>query len=408
MAPAQARNPGYKKWMSAIRKARNLLGSNLSHEWEPSILHKHCTSKFNQATGWCGSQNHVITQLLNLNCYLKEGNQLELLKSSKTALEQLNMLYTDIDEFFKSQAGFSRENPTVAYTAGCSKKEDAMVIRAATISLKKHIGLHGWKPQRSGMLSAPSSLDKPQQKQVKKKAAKTSTTKPAQKSNAKPSPRPATSTNISNSFNDSSGSFMTHYVQYSDVLLRTAVQNSSPRKMLSPNLQNTASAITLDGEKEPVIVHKYKPTVTKQEPRDDLVISFHDQSHSSSLPSLSDVSFRQWKQQTPPYLQAQSKAKTGVTKQDPNPLIAPRRPQDELDFGDRIDQALLKIDKWAENWLSGKYKDHSQEEQDLAWQSFEFCLRMPDILDAGVRDVEEVEETIVQIKQEEDTMELDE
>ncbi|KAK5071694.1 hypothetical protein LTR51_006175 [Lithohypha guttulata] len=350
--------------------------------------------------------NHVVTQLLILNYYFKHGDCLEVPDPSNTGLEQLDMLYRSIGRFYRSQAGFSRKNRTASYKAGYSTRRDAMVVRAATSSVKNHVGSQEWKSQQSKTTTAASSIDKHQRKQVKKKAAKTSTTKPPQKSNAKPSPSPATSTIITNSFNDNSGSFMTHYVQYSDVLLRTAVQNSSPLTTLSPNLQNTADAITLECGKEPVIVHKHKPTATKQEPRNDLITTLHDKPYSSSLHSLSNMSFRQWKQQTPPYLQVQPEVNTEDTKQDPNTLIAPRRPQDEPDFGDRIDQALLKIDRWAENWLSGKYKDHSQEEQDLAWQSFEFCLRMPDILDADMRDAEEVEETVVEIKREEDTTKL--
>lgn len=59
----------------------------------------------------------------------------------------------------------------------------------------------------------------------------------------------------------------------------------------------------------------------------------------------------------------------------PHPLQTERKP---LDFGNRIEQALLKIDKWADSWLAG-----AMPPTDLAWASFEFCLSMPDVLAEG-------------------------
>lgn len=57
---------------------------------------------------------------------------------------------------------------------------------------------------------------------------------------------------------------------------------------------------------------------------------------------------------------------------------SPQRKRDPLDFGNRIEQALLKMDKWADAWLSG-----AMPQTDLAWDSFEFCLCMPDVLEDG-------------------------
>jgi len=60
------------------------------------------------------------------------------------------------------------------------------------------------------------------------------------------------------------------------------------------------------------------------------------------------------------------------------PPLPPQPKREPPDFGNRIEQALLKIDKWADAWLSG-----AMPQTDLAWDSFEFCLCMPDILEDG-------------------------
>lgn len=60
--------------------------------------------------------------------------------------------------------------------------------------------------------------------------------------------------------------------------------------------------------------------------------------------------------------------------QQPSAQLEPKRPF--FYFGNRIEQALFKIDKWADSWLSG-----AMPQTDLAWESFEFCLRMPDVLE---------------------------
>lgn len=59
-----------------------------------------------------------------------------------------------------------------------------------------------------------------------------------------------------------------------------------------------------------------------------------------------------------------------------------KRKAEHIDFGDRVEQALLKIENWADNWLSGTFNDSNQ---DLAWNSFESCLRMSDVLDQPER-----------------------
>lgn len=46
-----------------------------------------------------------------------------------------------------------------------------------------------------------------------------------------------------------------------------------------------------------------------------------------------------------------------------------------------IEQALLKMDKWADEWLPGKYNDFPKETKDLAWESLESCLSRPDIME---------------------------
>lgn len=65
----------------------------------------------------------------------------------------------------------------------------------------------------------------------------------------------------------------------------------------------------------------------------------------------------------------------------------------KLDSGNRIDQCLLKMDKWADAWLSNALVDQdSNPDQDNAWNSFEFCLSMPDILEEGeIVEYEEVQ-----------------
>jgi len=60
--------------------------------------------------------------------------------------------------------------------------------------------------------------------------------------------------------------------------------------------------------------------------------------------------------------------------QQPSAHLRPKHPR--LDFGNRIEQALFKIDKWADSWLSGAIP-----QTDLVWESFEFCLYMPDVLE---------------------------
>jgi len=60
----------------------------------------------------------------------------------------------------------------------------------------------------------------------------------------------------------------------------------------------------------------------------------------------------------------------------PQPRLKPKSAT--VDFGNRIEQAMLKIEKWADSWLSG-----AMPQTDLAWDSFEFCLCMPDILEEG-------------------------
>lgn len=46
---------------------------------------------------------------------------------------------------------------------------------------------------------------------------------------------------------------------------------------------------------------------------------------------------------------------------------------------DPIEQALLKMGKWADEWLLGKYDGCPKETRDLAWNSFEYCLNMSDV-----------------------------
>lgn len=54
----------------------------------------------------------------------------------------------------------------------------------------------------------------------------------------------------------------------------------------------------------------------------------------------------------------------------------------KLDFGNRIDQCLLKMDKWADAWLSNALIDEDPTpDTDNAWNSFEYCLGMPDVLE---------------------------
>lgn len=71
----------------------------------------------------------------------------------------------------------------------------------------------------------------------------------------------------------------------------------------------------------------------------------------------------------------------------PATLARPREPP-KSDPGSRslIDQSLLKMDKWADAWLSSALQAESSgsdPDGDRAWESFEFCLCMPDVLEDG-------------------------
>ncbi|KAJ9661632.1 hypothetical protein H2198_001808 [Neophaeococcomyces mojaviensis] len=57
-------------------------------------------------------------------------------------------------------------------------------------------------------------------------------------------------------------------------------------------------------------------------------------------------------------------------RKKPNPLECYN-----LNFGNRIEQAILKIDKWASDWLAGNFGN-----TDVAWESFEYRLAMSDII----------------------------
>ena len=60
---------------------------------------------------------------------------------------------------------------------------------------------------------------------------------------------------------------------------------------------------------------------------------------------------------------------------------SPRKPlqhEHEHEHERCIEQTLLKIDKWADAWLTGAIPHTDQ-----AWNSFEFCLCLPDVLEEG-------------------------
>lgn len=81
---------------------------------------------------------------------------------------------------------------------------------------------------------------------------------------------------------------------------------------------------------------------------------------------------------------------TSTTASSSSPSPPTRR--QKLNFGNRVDQCLLKMDKWADAWLSSALiTEDPNPNPDNAWQSFEHCLSMPDILEDGeVVEYEEV------------------
>lgn len=81
--------------------------------------------------------------------------------------------------------------------------------------------------------------------------------------------------------------------------------------------------------------------------------------------------------ETPPRLLTYVQVAKDDSTQKPNDtnVVAQSTNQYNLDFGNRVEQALLKMDKWASAWLAGDFGD-----TDVAWESSEFCLAMPDII----------------------------
>lgn len=75
-------------------------------------------------------------------------------------------------------------------------------------------------------------------------------------------------------------------------------------------------------------------------------------------------------------------SKANISPNSP-PEPSPRLRQ-KLDFGNRVDQCLLKMDKWADAWLSNAFStEDPNPDTDNAWNSFEYCLSMPDLLEEG-------------------------
>lgn len=90
---------------------------------------------------------------------------------------------------------------------------------------------------------------------------------------------------------------------------------------------------------------------------------------SSNLPIMPDSIM-------PPSIQPQDRKSTSSYHQ-------PTQRQ-KLDFGNRVDQCLLKMDKWADAWLSNAFENEAPNSNpDNAWSSFEYCLSMPDVLEEG-------------------------
>lgn len=382
-----------------MAKIRNLFTNQAPWDWLSADSAYPSTHHRNPQTGRRAEENFLIAKLIRtINALHGFHGTLSQLDSERA---QIEALFSRIENQHKREAGMKLQflEAPQTYRAGIDEKEDSKVINAAISYVKAHTRAHGWRPKQRivseiertrrtilhplGPLSKDRTLSgstlNEDYGRLKSDSADTIEEK-----------RMRSCEHTSNSSSSRSTSPLAFpKAQQPAVLVRMPRSSGAPMKAtcgIDPVefdlIPDTRSRVTASPE-----YRAERPLVGLPPAR--LLALCPDLNQPLLHSTLPTSSLKRARSPSPSLSSTTTTTTTTTTDQILETQSPPaKRPcNDVLDFGDRIDQALLKMDKWADWWLSGEIfngmdpKLDEKEKQDLAWDSFPFCLEMSDVVE---------------------------
>lgn len=367
----------YRKKKSKIKLEAQDTGQNVSEEAETNdalclAVHKSKSAlafaKPKPKTGWDlqtgyhEKHNYVVQRVL-IELHMAKRTKLRVKERHAEATKQLNLLYQTIDDEHKISLGIPAGPSAQEYKADGNRPQcdmDAKVLDAALkeiIANRKHANVKTKKKQKK----KKANLSKPIAPNVKVEETESSTIPtPTENSSTRPE-------KLEKLLANSLGPVITPAIDPASAPSRVSVTPVRSNDLSFSRPFSTYATIPASPFAALHQVQSGRITKDVFKPSNAAIFSNSptwraraiDSNRSSSLsptPSLTSASS----------LNSPSDSSTIAGK--PKQMV----------FANRVDQALLKIEKWADSWLSGTFNDSNQ---DLAWESFEFCLEMIDVLD---------------------------